>query len=184
MNKLSQAICFATEAFDGIYRKADASPAIFHSLEAAFIAQSVCNEEDVVCAAILHDTVEDANVKLSDIAEKFGERVAFLVASETENKYSEEKSDETWMLRKEESLKTLKESTDIGIKALWLGDKLSNMRSFARQYDRVGNKMWLNYNQKDPQAHEHYYRIIAGELEVFADSEEYREFVTLINKVF
>lgn len=184
MNKISQAICFATEAFDGMVRKAEEQPAIFHSLEAGAIAQSVSGEEDVVCAAILHDTVEDTRVTMSEIREQFGERVAYLVASETENKYPNTDPTKTWMTRKEESLKELRESTDLGVKALWLGDKLSNIRSFSRLRERMGDRMWNQFNQKDPKFHEKYYRMIAKELEVFADREEYREYITLINKVF
>ena len=42
------------------------------------------------------------------LAEHFGERVAFLVSSESENDYPGESKDATWQRRKEESLKVLK----------------------------------------------------------------------------
>lgn len=184
MDKLSRAICFATEAFDGMRRKAENNAAIFHSLEAAAIVQSVYDDEDAVCAAVLHDTVEDAGKTLSEISEQFGDRVSFLVSSETEDKLPERNPSETWWLRKERTLATLKQSKDMGVHAMWLGDKLSNMRSLARLKERLGNDMWGAFNQKDPNAHYKYYQTIAEELVFFTDTVAYREYVALINKVF
>lgn len=184
MNKLSEAICFAAEAFDGKRRKGENTPAIFHSLEAAAVVQSLCDDEEVVCAAILHDTVEDTDARLSEIKERFGERVAFLVESETEEKYSEKNPSDTWLQRKRESLKVLRESTDIGVRALWLGDKLSNLRSLSRLKDSLGDGMWQFFNQKEPDAHRQYYEAIAAELTAFADTPGFRELTALINKVF
>lgn len=184
MTKISNAICFATESFDGKFRKGEKNPAIFHSLEAAAIAQTVCKDEDVICAAVLHDTVEDTAVTMDEIKEKFGERVAYFVASETEEKYPEKNPTDTWLIRKERTLEVLKNSTDIGIRALWLGDKLSNLRSFASLKEQMGNEMWNVFNQKDPKEHEKYYQIIANELSVFSGSRAYEEFVGLIKTVF
>lgn len=184
MNKLSRAICFATESFDGKCRKASSTPAIFHSLEAAAIVQSLCEDEDVVCAAVLHDTVEDAGVTMTEIIENFGERVAFFVESETEEKYPEKNPSDTWLTRKERTLEALKNSTEIGVHAMWLGDKLSNMRSFSKLQDRLGEGMWEFFNQKDPIAQRKYYQAIADELGVFADTDPYKEYTGLIKKVF
>lgn len=184
MDKLSRAICFATEAFDGKRRKGEDFPAILHSLEAAVIVQTVYDDEDVVCAAVLHDTVEDAGKTLCEIREQFGERVSFLVHSETEEKYPAKDPSNTWMIRKERTLTMLKESTDKGVRALWLGDKLSNMRSLARLKERLGDGMWEVFHQKDPDAHYKYYQAIADALAVFSDTDAYGEFTTLIKNVF
>lgn len=184
MNKLGRAICFATERFDGKWRKGEKCSAIFHSLEAAAITQTICEDEEVACAAVLHDTVEDTDVTLSEIEKQFGKRVAFLVASETEEKYPEKNPSETWLIRKERTLEVLKQSTDVGIRALWLGDKLSNMRSLSRMKERMGSEMWNMFHQKDPKAHEKYYCTIAKELAVFSGTQAYSELQDLINKVF
>ena len=100
MDKLSEAICFATAAFDGMRRKVDGHPAILHSLEAATITQTLTDEREAVIAAVLHDTVEDAGVKIGEILERFGDRVAELVLSETENKRVSRAPSETWRVRK------------------------------------------------------------------------------------
>lgn len=184
MNKVSEAICFATEAFDGKIRKGDGGPAIFHSIEAASVVQEICGDEDTVCAAVLHDTVEDAGITIEQIREKFGERVAFLVASETEEKYRSRSSEETWQQRKEESLKVLMSTDDQGIHAMWLGDKLSNIRSFARLKKRYGDNMWQFFNQKDPMKHKWYYETIASELDAFSDTSCYNEYISLLKNIF
>ena len=57
----------------------------------------------------------------------------------------------TWQKRKEMSLEMLKSSTDIGVKMLWLADKLSNMRSLAGAYGEI---MASQYNcRKLPQSY-------------------------------
>lgn len=184
MDKISNAICYATQLFDGKYRKAEKCPAIFHSLEVAQIVQPICNDADVICAAILHDTVEDANVSISEIKERFGEKVAYLVKCETEDKLREQNPSDSWIIRKTKSLEILKEHTEIEVKVLWLGDKLSNMRSFSRLQDIEGNEMWNHFNQKNPNEQKKYYETILKELENFKDESAYKEFCFLVNKVF
>lgn len=184
MDKLSEAICFATAAFDGMERKVDRQPAILHSLEAATITQTVTTEREAVIAAVLHDTVEDAGVKIGEIITRFGDRVAELVLSETENKRVNRDPSDTWRERKEESVAVLKQTQDLGIRALYLGDKLSNMRSLSRSFALYGNDLWQNFNQKNPLEHKWYYGVIATALKDLAHTSAYQEFVSLIEKVF
>lgn len=184
MNKLSEAICFATAAFDGMERKVDMSPAILHSLEAAAITQTLTDEKEAVIAAVLHDTVEDAGVKIGEVINRFGDRVAELVLSETENKRVKQNPSDTWKIRKEESVAVLRQTNDLGIKALYLGDKLSNMRSLYRSFQTYGNSLWTQFNQKDPAEHKWYYTSICEALEVFADTAAFEEYRCLIKKVF
>ena len=80
-----------------------------HPLEAASIAGMLTKDEDIICAAVLHDVVEDTDRQLEEIRELFGDRVAELVSSETENKRRYLPPEATWRIRKEESLKHLKE---------------------------------------------------------------------------
>ncbi len=184
MDKLSDAICFATEAFDGMARKVDKQPAILHSLEAATITQTVTDEPEAVIAAVLHDTVEDAGIKIGQIIERFGDRVAELVLSETENKRVKQDPRDTWRERKEESIAVLCQTTDLGIKALYLGDKLSNVRSLYRSKLLYGKELWQHFNQKDPAQHKWYYTTIAEALAVFDGCPAYDEYLTLVEKLF
>ena len=109
-------------------------------MEVASIIVSLTTDVNVMIVGLLHDVVEDAGVLPEEVREKFGDRVAELVASETENKRPDRPAAETWRLRKEESLVELAAAQDNGIKILWLGDKLSNIRSLYADYKEQGTK--------------------------------------------
>lgn len=165
-------------------RKVDRQPAILHSLEAATITQTLTDEKEAVVAAVLHDTVEDAGVRIGKIIERFGDRVAQLVLSETENKRVGQAPSDTWRVRKEESVAVLRQTKDRGVKALYLGDKLSNIRSLYRSYQVLGNRLWTEFNQTDPAEHQWYYTSIRSALSVFSDTVAYREFSYYIDQIF
>ena len=181
---LDDAIVFATRAHAGQVRKMAKTPYILHPMEVAAIIGTVTADENVMAAGLLHDTVEDCNVDPRVIKEQFGARVAALVQSETEDKMSGRPSSETWMARKEESLLMLRYTKDRDVKILWLGDKLSNMRSFYREWRTRGDAIWQALNQKDPLKHAWYYRTIAEYLKDLSDTAAYEEYTDLVKKMF
>ncbi|MCR5672775.1 MAG: HD domain-containing protein [Lachnospiraceae bacterium] len=182
MNILEDAIIYATRLHEGKMRKVDQTPYILHPLEVAQIISTLTNDLEVIAAGVLHDVVEDTDGTLDEIEERFGERVAALVKSETENKYPGQNSADTWKRRKEESLVGLKKSTDPGVKMLWLGDKLSNIRSLAGNYSAHGEDVWQNFNQKDPLMHRWYYKTIAEYIEYELNrTGAYKEFIKHLN---
>ena len=150
MELVTEAIIFAAKAHDGMRRKKNKSPYILHPMEAAVIVSTMTNDQEVIAAAALHDVVEDAGIKMETIEEIFGVRVRELVESETEDKRADFPPMETWKIRKEESLLVLKNTEDLDVLRVWLGDKLANMRSLYREWKREGDVMWNNFNQKDP----------------------------------
>ena len=184
MNVLEEAIIFATEAHCGQRRKLSAIPYILHPVEVSAIIATLTDDLEIMAAGALHDTIEDCGVDPKVIREKFGPKVSALVQSETEDKMSHRPASETWMERKEESLLMLKYTKDKGVRILWLADKLSNMRSFYREYMVKGDTIWQSMNQKDPKMHAWYYRTIAEYLEEFKDTAAYQEYVQLVNATF
>lgn len=184
MNTVEEAILFATKAHEGQKRKMSGIPYILHPLEVAAIIATITTDHAVMAAGILHDTIEDCDVDPHEIKEKFGPRVAALVQSETEDRLSNRPAAETWMERKEESLLMLEHTRYRDVKILWLGDKLSNMRSFYRSYLELGDKMWEGLHQKDPKMQGWYYKTIAKHLSELSDTAAYREYVELVEKVF
>lgn len=56
-------------------------PYIVHPLETALIASMLTNDEEILAAALLHDTIEDTDVTYEDLKQEFGTRVADLVAA-------------------------------------------------------------------------------------------------------
>ncbi len=182
--KLDQAIAFATEAHKGQTRKLQCTPYILHPIEVATIISTMTNDEDVMIAGLLHDTVEDANVDPKTISELFGPRVSALVQSETEDKLSSRPAAETWKERKEDSLLMLRYTKDLDVKRLWLGDKLSNIRSFHNSSLTMGDDIWKDLNQKDPKMHEWYYRTIAEYVSDLSDTAAYKEYMARLDLLF
>jgi len=184
MDILDEAAIFATRAHSGQKRKMSGIPYILHPMEVAVIIGTMTDDKEIMAAGLLHDTVEDCGIDPREIKEKFGARVAALVASETEDKMLGLPPEASWQDRKADSLLVLKYTKDPGVKILWMGDKLSNMRSFYRSYRQIGNKMFESLHQKDPVKHEWYYRKIADYLAELKDTDAYKEYVSLIDEIF
>ena len=182
--RLNQAIRFAVDAHTKQIRKLEGIPYIFHPMEAASIASGITADEDVHIAALLHDTVEDANISPDEIRERFGDRVAELVASETESKYHDLPSELTWKQRKTESLRVLQNTDDICVKILWLSDKLANIRAFYRSWLKYGDDAFAAFHQKDKREQAWYYRSIAEAVWVLVDTYAYKEYTRLIDEIF
>ena len=77
--KLQEAIEFATEAHGDQKRKYTGEPYISHPIAVMEIVREVPHTEEMLMAAVLHDTVEDTPVTIEDIKTKFGTKVAELV---------------------------------------------------------------------------------------------------------
>ena len=184
MELVSEAIAFAVKAHDGMRRKKSEAPYILHPMEAAVIVGTMSDDPCLIAAAALHDVVEDAGITIEEIGEKFGARVRELVESETEDKRADLPPSDTWRIRKEESLEILKNTNDIGVLMVWLGDKLANMRSIYRDWKVEGNAMWQRFNQKDVNEQAWYYRSIVNLTERLSDTSAWIEYKTLTELVF
>lgn len=178
------ALLFAIKAHDGVTRKGNNIPFVLHPMEVATIAASMTSSQETLAAALLHDTVEDAAISLEEIRERFGDKVALLVASETENKRRDILPEESWQIRKEESLDLLKYTDNHDVKILWLADKLSNMRSFYRMYHEKGDAMWIDFHQQDPEKQGWYYKKVREYTVELEHTAAYKEYRFLINRVF
>jgi len=82
--KLDKAIIFATEKHEGQKRDLG-EPYIIHPLAVMKLVARVTKDEDVLCASVLHDVIEDCKVTPKELSELFGERVASLVVELSEN---------------------------------------------------------------------------------------------------
>ena len=184
MELVSEAIVFATKAHDGMRRKKSQAPYILHPMEAAVIVGTMTDDQDLIAAAALHDVVEDADISIEEIQQRFGKRVRELVGSETEDKRADLPPSETWRIRKEESLAVLKNTDDMGVLMVWLGDKLANMRSIYRDFKVEGHAMWQRFNQKDVSQQAWYYCSIARLTERLSDTSAWLEYKTLTELVF
>ena len=186
MMKISEeAIIYATIMHQGKVRKFGDSPYIFHPLEVAQILSTLTDDEEIITAGILHDIVEDTDGTLDEIEKRFGKRVADLVATDSENEYPGEERSATWKQRKEETLEKLKSSTDIGVKMLWLADKLANIRSLSGMYSEFGDEMWQKFDQSDQKMQCWYYRSVAEMIELSLNKTgAFKELIKHINFIW
>lgn len=79
MKKIDKAIIFAAKAHSGQKRKYSGIPYITHPLAVMEIVATVEHDQNMLIAAILHDTVEDTDAKIEDIAFEFCNDVGYLV---------------------------------------------------------------------------------------------------------
>lgn len=170
---------FATWAHEGQVRKGTTRPYISHPVEAAQIVSEMTDDEEVICAAYLHDTIEDCkNVTKELLAEKFSVRVAKIVACESEDKTK------SWMERKTETIEHLKDASH-EVQMVCLADKLSNMRDIDRDYLVCGEDLWKRFRMKDKGIIGWYYKEIRDVLKgTFQGEEHYQEYCMLIQKIF
>lgn len=117
--------------FHGNQRRRSGEPYINHPVEVAFIlANNLHMDKDVICTALLHDTVEDTTATLGDIAAQFGETVAELVDGVTKLTSIEVDSmDEKQALNLRKMFLAM--SKDIRVVIIKLADRLHNMRTLA-----------------------------------------------------
>ena len=180
---LDRAIDFAVKAHAGTERRGKGFPYIVHPMEAMAIVATITPDQELLAAAALHDTVEDTDVTVEEIRSLFGDRIASIVASESDSLPAGLSEEESWHGRKQAAIDRLaKASRDSKIVAL--GDKLSNMRAIARDYAVMGDDLWNIFHVKDRKSHEWHYRGLADSLKELQDTFAYKELMELIDKVF
>ncbi len=181
---LDRAIAFAADAHRGQLRKGTSTPYVLHPLEAAAIVATMTDDLEVIAAAALHDVLEDGDASEASVREAFGDRIAALVASETEDKRRDQPAEETWKARKQETVDRLRQTTDPAVKMLAIGDKLSNMRAIQRDFQVHGDKLWAWFNQKSKAQHAWYYRAVAEATSDLSTFPAWQEYYNLTVKVF
>lgn len=181
---IDKAIRFAASAHKGQTRKAGNQPYIFHPLEVLNVVSTMTLDEDILCAAVLHDTVEDTDTSIVDIRKEFGDHVAKLVYYDSEDKRTDMKPEDSWKLRKQGTIDVLNDVDDIGGKMVCLGDKISNLRSFLVLSLTEGEKMWDHFNMKDPLMHYWYYDELRKALSDLKDYGAYKEYCFLVDAIF
>lgn len=79
-----KALQYAANKHKGQKRKYNGLPYICHPIMVHHILSEVCDDPEMLAAALLHDTVEDTDATIEEIGELFGPRVKLLVAGLTD----------------------------------------------------------------------------------------------------
>ncbi|MBQ3268036.1 MAG: bifunctional (p)ppGpp synthetase/guanosine-3',5'-bis(diphosphate) 3'-pyrophosphohydrolase, partial [Atopobiaceae bacterium] len=130
MAKIADAYSFAAESHRD-QRRRSGEPYINHPVEVALIlASDLQMDEDVICAALLHDTVEDTPATLEDLEARFGAQVAELVDGVTKlTSIDVDSTDAKQALNLRKMFLAM--SHDIRVVIIKLADRLHNMRTLA-----------------------------------------------------
>lgn len=89
MNKVIKAVAFAANKHRNQRRKdADSSPYINHPISLADVLanEGGVTDEDVLVAAILHDTIEDTETTEAELVHEFGQHIASIVLEVSDDK--------------------------------------------------------------------------------------------------
>ncbi|MFT7581892.1 MAG: guanosine-3',5'-bis(diphosphate) 3'-pyrophosphohydrolase, partial [Myxococcota bacterium] len=127
VNLIQRAFVFA-EQHHRPQRRKNGDPYIGHPVAVAHIVASMKLDEATLCAALLHDTVEDTSVTVEQVAEIFGEEIAHLVDGVTKlNKIRFRSKEE----RQAENFRKMliAMSQDIRVILVKLADRTHNMRT-------------------------------------------------------
>ena len=128
MTKLDKAIKFATKAHGKQKRKYTGEPYITHPIAVMEIVRTVPHTEEMLVAAVLHDTVEDTPVTLADIKAEFGTKVMKLVEGVTDVSKPEDGNRKT--RKAMDRAHTAKQSAEV--QTIKLADLIHNTESIGR----------------------------------------------------
>src|SRR6266566_2943882 len=144
-DRFDRALLYATHVHGGQVRKGTSIPYVAHLLTVAATVLEYGGSEDMAIAALLHDAVEDqgGESRLSDIRNRFGNRVADIVRSCSDSvvNSSAGQRKEDWHTRKKRYIEHLK-TVDKETLLVSLSDKVHNARSILRDLRKseIGTK--------------------------------------------
>jgi guanosine-3',5'-bis(diphosphate) 3'-pyrophosphohydrolase len=126
---LLKALAFAAHKHRDQRRKdADASPYINHPIALAdvLVNEGGVADVEVICAALLHDTVEDTATTPEELASEFGARIARIVAEVTDDKH---------LAKAERKRLQIEHAPHLSVEAklVKLADKICNLRDVAER---------------------------------------------------
>lgn len=127
VEQIQRAYHFASNAHEGQMRKSGEA-FITHPLMVATILANLKQDTSTICAGLLHDTIEDTDVKKSDMQNEFGEDITHLVLGVTKLGTLEFHSKEE---RQAENFRNmfLAMAKDIRVVVIKLSDRLHNMQT-------------------------------------------------------
>jgi guanosine-3',5'-bis(diphosphate) 3'-pyrophosphohydrolase len=128
LGQIMRALAFAAFKHRDQRRKdIEASPYINHPIALAAVLADECaiDDPDVICAAILHDTIEDTKTTPEELARNFGTKIAGIVAEVTDNK--DLPSEDRKRLQIEHAGTISREA-----RLVKLADKICNLRDVAK----------------------------------------------------
>jgi (p)ppGpp synthase/HD superfamily hydrolase len=139
--QIKKAIQFAARKHHGQMRQeTELLPYITHPFSVAILVAEDGASDDVVTAALLHDTLEDTNTTREEIVEAFNERVAEFVEAVSEPKGL------AWKERKLAYLAKLENARDEAV-LIAAADKIDNIESKLEAFAKEGPDLLKRWKQ-------------------------------------
>jgi HD domain len=126
------ALHWADTLHRGQRRAVDQAPFVLHPAEVAALLSVRGYDDEVVAAGLLHDAIEDTDATVADVRERFGDRVARIVAA-----VSEDPAIDDYDARKA-GLRAQVAAADGDVHAVYAADKLVKTRELRAQAARAG----------------------------------------------
>jgi len=134
INLIKQAYDYASRAHAG-QKRISGEPYIIHPLEVAIILTGIEMDTASICAALLHDIIEDTSITYSDVLEKFGKEIALLVDGVTKLSRINFKSKEDAQVGNLRKM-FIAMAKDIRVILIKLADRMHNMRTLNYHSER------------------------------------------------
>lgn len=132
--KVEQAIKAAAVLHKDQVRKGDMPfPVITHLISVSFIVSDYTDDEDIIAAALLHDTVEDTDYTIEELQEDFGGGVRDMVEALSEPQKEDNGGMVPWKKQKNVYVEQLRNAPE-GALIISAADKIHNMRSMIEEY--------------------------------------------------
>ena len=200
---LSGILDFAIKAHAGQTRKGTEIPYIVHPIETAIILAQNNASNEVICAGILHDVLEDTDGEEEEIRKRLdkvglsSEKILKIVNGTSEPSTLLAKQggaeEDSWKERKVHTIKYLEglgtDELSVDIKLVACADKLSNIRAMVNDYEqyerdgKAGSELFERFNAPSSDQ-QWYYESLVIALKDFAELPMYQELAALVFKLF
>ncbi len=153
-DQIKKALDFATEAHQNQTRKGRDVLFVTHPIRVYELISEYTEDENVLCAALLHDVVEDTEKTMEDIEENFNPMILGYIKELSEIKAGNKEA--TWYQRKKLQIKKIPTLSENAL-LIKLADKISNAEDLEKLFLEKGKLNFNDFNQKDPKLQQWYY---------------------------
>lgn len=131
-DRYARAVAYAADVHAEQVRRGTEVPYLAHLVGVSSLVLEAGGDEDLAIAALLHDAAEDhgGEARLTDIAARFGDRVADIVRECSDSLLAEGQGKPDWEMRKHEHLARLASASDDTL-VVWTADKVHNARALV-----------------------------------------------------
>ena len=147
--KIKKAYEFARKVHEGTNRKGKKVPYIVHPKKVYSLLEKCTQDIDLLCAALLHDVLEDTDTTPYQLKKEFGVKITEFVKMVSEplkhKNESKEERKKSWLSRKKHTIKIMK-TANRKIKLLSCSDKLANLLDMHDDLKKGKGNLWKRFN--------------------------------------